>query len=266
MSIVALAQMTSGDDVTANVGVADELVAEASARGAELLAFPENVFCVGSRERKLAVAEPVDGPLVSHFRELAARRRMLILLGSVHERIPHDPTRVFNTSVLIGAGGEVLMTYRKRKLFEVDVGQLQVRESDTIAAGEEAPPVVATPLGRVGLTICFDLRFPELYQDLRRRGAEIVFVPSNFTSTTGIAHWDVLLRARAVENQVWVAAPAQWGRHAAAYTSHGSSMLVDPWGTVVARAPDATGLVVGSIDLDYLRKVRRELPMGVEEG
>jgi len=265
-SRIALAQMTSTEDFEANLAEATRLVDEAAAAGVQLVAFPEVFLYLGGREGKLKHATTVDGPVVARFREAAARHGMMILLGSIHERIPGREDKVFNTSVLIGADGEVLATYRKLKLFDVELPNLTIKESDTIEPGDGLPPVVDTPIGKVGLTICFDLRFSDLYQHLRRKGAEIVFAPSNFTAPTGAAHWDTLLRARALENQVYLAAPAQWGKHNPKFSSWGHSALVDPWGTVSSLAPDRTGLTFGEIDLDYLQKVRRELPMKVVEG
>lgn len=263
---IALAQMTSTEDFQANLAEAMRLVDEAAAQGAALVAFPEVFLYLGGRAGKLANATHLDGALVAQFREAAARHGIMILMGSVHERIPGRDDKVFNTSLLIDARGDVLATYRKLKLFDVELPNLTIKESDTIEPGDTLPPVVDTPIGRVGLTICFDLRFADLYQHVRRKGAEIVFVPSNFTAPTGAAHWDTLLRARALENQVYLAAPAQWGKHNPKFTSWGHSALVDPWGTVSALAPEGTGLTFGEIDLDYLHKVRRELPMKVTEG
>ena len=265
-SRIALAQMTSKEDFQANLDEALLRVDEAAAAGVALVAFPEVFLYLGGRQGKLENATEVDGPVVARFREAAARHGMMILLGSIHERIPGRDDKVHNTSILIGAGGEVLATYRKLKLFDVELPHLTIKESDTIEPGDALPPVVDTPIGKVGLTICFDLRFSDLYQHMRRKGAEIVFAPSNFTAPTGAAHWDTLLRARALENQVYLAAPAQWGRHNSKYSSWGHSALVDPWGTVCALAPEGKGLTFGEIDLEYLQKVRRELPMKVVEG
>lgn len=262
MTKIALAQTTSIADLDANLEVAEGMVVEAADNGAALLAFPEVFLYLGGRKGKLAIAEPIDGALVARFREAAARHAMMLLLGSIHERIPDDPARVYNTSVLIADNGDVLASYRKLKLFDVSLPEVKIRESDSIAPGDAAPPVVETPIGKLGLSICFDLRFSDLYLDLRRRGAEIVFIPSNFTAPTGAAHWEVLLRARAVEGQFFVVAPAQTGEHNPKYTSYGHSMLVDPWGEVVAMAPPGPGLTYGEIDLARLEQVRAELPMG----
>ena len=259
---VALAQTTSTDDFAANSAYAESLVARAAGAGAALVAFPEVVFLVAGRARKLECAEPLDGPTLARFRALAAAHRIMILIGSLHERIDGDDAHVYNTSVLLGADGALLAAYRKRKLFDLDLPDLRIRESDTIRAGGDPPPVVETPIGRIGLTICFDLRFSELYADLADRGAELIFVPSNFTVPTGAAHWEVLLRARAIETQCYVAAPAQWGRHNPRYASYGHSLMADPWGRVTACLPEGNGLVHAPFDLALLRKVRRELPMG----
>ena len=261
MTKIALAQTTSTDDFAANREIAERMVEEAAGNGAALLAFPEIFLYLGGRRGKLAIAEPLDGETVSRFREAAARYGMMLLLGSIHERIADDPDRVYNTSVLIDGNGELLASYRKLKLFDVELPEVSIRESDSIAPGVEPPPVVDTPIGAVGMTICFDLRFSDLYLDLRRRGAQIVFIPSNFTAPTGAAHWEVLLRARAVEGQFFVAAPAQTGRHNPKYTSYGHSMLVDPWGKVLALAPPGPRLVYGDIDLAYLEEVRARIPM-----
>jgi len=263
MTKIALAQTTSTDDFDANLAIAEAMVEEAAENGAELLAFPEVFLYLGGYKGKLKIAEPLDGATVTRFREAAARHGMMLLLGSLHELIPADPARVYNTSVLIGADGAMLASYRKLRLFDVELPTLKIKESDSIAPGESPPPVVDTPIGKLGLTICFDLRFSDLYLSLRRRGAEIVFIPSNFTAPTGAAHWEVMLRARAVEGQFFVVAPAQTGRHNPKYTSFGHSMVVDPWGRILATAPPGTGLVYGDINLAYLEQVRAELPMRV---
>jgi len=260
--LIALAQTTTTDDLEANLAVAETLIEQAAGEGAALLAFPEVFLYLGGRAGKLAIAETLDGALVTRFREHAARHAMMLLLGSLHERIPGDPRHVHNTAVLIGADGALLAHYRKLKLFDVDLPDLRIRESDTIAAGASPPPLVDTPIGRIGLTICFDLRFPELYADLARRGAELILVPSNFTATTGAAHWEVLLRARAIDNQLYIAAPAQVGQHNPAYRSHGHSLIVDPWGIILAEAVNRTGLISAPLDRARVGKIRRELPLG----
>ncbi len=264
MSRIALVQTTTTEDFTHNLNHALAQVEAAAQAGAALVAFPEVFLYLGGREGKFAHAQTVEGEVVGRFRELAARLGIMILLGSIYERIADNPDKVYNTSLLIDAQGGIAGMYRKMKLFDVDMPNLRMMESDTIAAGDELPPVVDTPIGKVGLTICFDIRFPDLYQHLRRNGAEIVFVPSNFTAPTGAAHWQTLMRTRAIEAQVYLAAPAQVGRHNPKFTSYGHTVLVDPWGDITAQAPNRPALVLGEIDLEYLAEVRRNMPLGFD--
>jgi predicted amidohydrolase len=261
MTRIALVQTTATEDFQANLGFALEQLGAAAAGGAALVAYPEVFLYVGSKEGKLSHALTLDGEVVARFRDEAKRHRIWILLGSIHERIPGRDDKLHNTSVLIGPDGAIAGIYRKRNLFDVELPGQRIMESDTIVAGEAPAPVVHTDLGEVGLTICFDLRFPSLYRQLRRDGAQIVFVPSNFTFPTGAAHWETLLRARAIENQVYLAAPAQVGQHNPKYRSYGHSALVDPWGSMTALAPDKTGITFGEIDLEYLEAVRKRVPM-----
>lgn len=266
MARIALAQMTSGEDFSRNLSFAENLIPQAARGGADLLAFPEVFLYLGPRAGKLAVAETLDGPTVGRFCAAARKHHMLILLGSIHERSESETSRVYNTSVLIHRDGGIAAVYRKTKLFDVELPGLRIKESETIIPGSEQPPVVSTDIGVIGLTICFDLRFPEIYRSLRARGAEIVFVPSNFTAPTGEAHWSVLLRARAIENQFYVAAPAQAGQHSPSYRSFGHSLLVDPWGRVLLDAGETPGLSISDTDPEVLTRVRRELPMGPPDG
>ena len=266
MTRIALAQMTSGADFSRNLSVAEGLIPQAVRGGADLLAFPEVFLYLGPGAGKLAVAETLDGPTVGHFGAAARKHRMMILLGSIHERSESETSRVYNTSVLIDRDGEIAAVYRKTRLFDVDLPGLRIKESESIIPGSEQPPVVSTDIGRVGLTICFDLRFPEIYRSLCARGAEIVFVPSNFTAPTGEAHWSVLLRARAIENQFYVAAPAQAGQHNPSYRSYGHALLVDPWGRVLLDAGEAPGVHISEADPEVVTRVRRELPMGSPAG
>jgi predicted amidohydrolase len=259
-------QTTSGEDVDHNLTVAESLIPEAVEGGADLLAYPEVFLYLGPRAGKLAIAETLDGPTIGRFREAAGRHRMMILLGSIHERSQAESERVYNTSVLIDRNGEIAGVYRKMKLFDLELPHLRIKESETIIPGSEPPPVVSTDIGNIGLSICFDLRFPDIYQDLRARGAEIVFVPSNFTASTGKAHWSVLLRARAIENQCYVAAPAQVGQHSPGYRSYGHTMVADPWGRVLLDAGDEVGVSLVDVDPDTLAQVRREMPMGPAGG
>ncbi len=255
---IGLAQVNARADLEANLEVAYRLVKQAASEGLELVAFPEMFLHLGAeREAKFNVAEPLDGRLVETFRQWAQQSRISILMGSHYEPVPDNPERLYNTSLIIDASGEVVAVYRKLHLF--DIPALGVRESDLIAPGDEVV-AVDHDVARIGLTICYDLRFPELYRLLTAQGAELILVPSAFFLETGKDHWLPLLRARAIENQVYLAAPAQWGWHYGRRSSFGQSVLIDPWGTVLASAPEQTGLISGTLDLERLRSIRERLP------
>jgi predicted amidohydrolase len=254
--------MTSTSDAEASVEQAESLVREAAGRGALWVGTPENTNFLGPHAEKVRRAEPLEGPTCARFAALARELRIHLLLGSFNERTS-DPARCANTSVLFGPSGERLAVYRKLHLFDVDVpGGVRFAESETIVPGGEIV-VAPTPLARFGLTICYDLRFGELYRALVERGAEAIAVPSAFTAKTGEAHWEVLLRARAVETQAWILAPAQVGRHddGGLRESHGHAMIVDPWGTVVAEVRDGVGLAIAEVDLARVESVRRAIPV-----
>lgn len=262
MSCVAVVQVTATDDRAANLRIACELVRRAADQGAELVCLPEMWSFIGSDPDKVAGAETLEGPSMSAMQALASTLGVWLLPGSFAE-ISEVPGRVYNTSVVYDPEGEVRGVYRKIHLFDVDVpGGAVFKESDTGVAGREAV-VVDTDAGRLGMSICYDLRFPALYQALRAGGAEVVVVPAAFTAHTGKDHWEVLLRARAIEQQVWVVAANQGGRHNSKWESHGHSMIIDPWGLVVARASDGPGLALAEVDLSRVEQVRREIPCGV---
>jgi len=269
--LAAAVQLTSTGDEAANWESARGWIELAAARGARLVATPENTNYLGPHDEKVRRAEPLDGPTVGRFAELARRLGIHLLLGSFNER-SDEPSRCYNTSVLLGADGEVVATYRKLHLFDVDVpGGVRFAESATCKPGALGGPddpdrglaVADTPLGRLGLTICYDLRFAELYRRLADLGADILAVPSAFTMATGKDHWEPLLRARAIENQCYVLAPAQHGRHddGGLRESYGHAMIVDPWGLPVAVASDGPGLALAEIDLDRVARVRRAIPV-----
>jgi predicted amidohydrolase len=258
---VAVCQMRSGEDVEANVRTAESLVREAADGGADLAALPEVFTYLGRSARRAAAAESVPGPTTGRLSELARERRLWVLGGSVLES---DGGRVYNTSVLFDRVGELVARYRKIHLFDVELAdQPPIRESDTFTPGEQLV-THATEQARLGLSICYDLRFPELYRGLMVVGAEVLCVPSQFQHTTGVAHWEVLLRARAIENQCYVVAPGQWGtygREGANRRSYGHSMVVDPWGRIVVEAPvDGDGVWFADLDLTELRAIRKRLP------
>jgi predicted amidohydrolase len=257
--LAAAIQMTSTADKSANLEKADRLIRLAAARNARLVALPEVFNWRGKRADEPEAAESLDGPTLTLMARLARELEIHLLAGSITEHAPGE-TRRFNTSVLFSPEGERLGVYRKIHLFDVDLpGRVTIKESDAKIAGSEVVSV-ATAIGRIGLTICYDLRFPELYRRLTFAGARILMVPSAFTFPTGEAHWDVLVRARAIENQCYVIAPAQFGANVHGFSDYGNSMIADPWGRVLARAGDQEGVVVAPMDLEYLERVRRELP------
>lgn len=251
--------MTSTEDVAANLRVAERLVRRAASAGADLVALPENfAFLRREGDPIPRAAELGKGPAAWAAR-LAAELGIHLLAGSVAERVPRS-RRVRNTSVLIGPDGAFVATYRKIHLFDVDLpGRAVLRESAVVAPGREVV-VADTPLGRMGLSICYDLRFPELYRELAARGALVLFVPSAFTHFTGSHHWDVLLRARAIENQAYVVAPAQVGAHGPGRRSWGHARIVDPWGKVLDEVARGAGFALATVDLDRQEELRRRMP------
>lgn len=258
--IAAAVQMASGRDVRANLARARALLGDAAARGARLVVLPEVFAWRGLRaDEGPATASTIPGPVSDFLCERAAELGVVLVGGSFLERSSEDG-RSYNTSLVVDARGSIRAAYRKIHLFDVDLpGRVSVRESDTRVAGSEVV-TVATDLGTIGMSICYDLRFPELYRRLAVAGASIVTIPSAFTAHTGAAHWEPLLRARAIENQVYVIAANQTGTSPHGFRDHGHSMIVDPWGTVVARAGTDEGVVVAEIDGERLATIRREMP------
>jgi len=251
--------MTSTTDVERNLAEAERQIRAAAGAGARLVALPENFAFLRPESSPATFRTPLEGAVVTRMRGLAGELGCHVLLGSIPEAVPRR-RRVFNTSVLLGPDGRVLAVYRKLHLFDVDIpGGVRFHESARVAPGDR-PVVVATTLGKLGLTICYDLRFPELYRRLTFCGAQVLFVPAAFTAFTGPHHWLPLLRARAIENQCWVVAPAQWGRHAPDRHSHGETVILDPWGRVVERLARGRGFVSAEIDLGEVERVRRGLP------
>jgi predicted amidohydrolase len=257
--IAAAVQMTSTADVEKNLAAAESLVERAVLRGATFVALPENFAFLRSEGEPVPEAQTLDGPWVQRMAALARRKRITLLLGSLPEQVPGDK-KVRNTSVLLGPEGNTLASYRKIHLFDIDLpGMEHLKESKAVVPGEELV-VAEAPFGPLGLSICYDLRFPELYRELTRRGARVLAVPSAFTERTGKAHWEVLLRARAIENLAYVIAPAQVGHHGGGRVSHGQALIVDPWGAVLAQVPDGEGVAVAEIDFQRQDRLRRELP------
>ena len=255
----AAIQLNSTADKARNLEVAGRLVASAAADGAELVVLPEKWNLLGGAEELIAGAEGIEaGPTIDAARGWARELGIHLVAGSIAERA-EGSERLFNTSCAIDPGGEIAAVYRKIHMFDVDVGGVRYRESDHERAGDE---IVSADLAgvEVGLTVCYDLRFPELYRILAIRGARVITVPSAFTATTGRDHWEVLLRARAIENQVFVIAPNQFGEAPPQYSSWGHSVIVDPWGVVLAEAPDGEGAIGAELDLSRQDEVRSSLP------
>jgi len=256
---VAAVQMTSTNDKARNVEVASAWIRKAAQAGARLIGLPENFSWMGPDAERAAAAEALSGPTLAHFASLARELSVGLLAGSILESGAPDG-RFHNCSVLFDERGEKAAVYRKIHLFDVDVGDGNVyQESKGIAPGAEV--VSGEVLGtRVGLSICYDIRFPELYRRLASLGATTLTVPAAFTLATGKDHWEVLLRARAIENQCYVLAPAQVGRHSQKRVSYGHSMVVDPWGVVIAQASDGEGIAVAEVQQELVSQVRKKIP------
>ena len=258
----AAIQLNSKADKGRNLETAERLVRAAADDGAELIVLPEKWNILGDADTLHGGSEPLDGPTISAARSWARERGIHLVAGSIAERV-HGQEKLFNTSTLIGPDGELHARYRKIHMFDVDVGGVSYRESDNEEPGDE---IVTAALGgslpgvTLGMTVCYDLRFPELYRILAVRGATVLSVPSAFTFDTGKDHWEILVRARAIENQAFVVAPNQIGEAPPHYLSYGHSMLVDPWGVVLAEADDVECFVAADLDLQTEDRVRATLP------
>jgi len=255
---VAAIQLNSNGDKQRNLAAAERLVRAAAAEGGEFVALPEKWNLLAGGEELVAGAEPLDGPSLTAARGWARDLGVHLLAGSISERAA-EGEKASNTSVLIGPEGEDVAVYRKIHMFDVDAGGVSYRESEHERPGAEP---VAAPVGdlTLGMTVCYDLRFPELFRILALRGARVIAVPSAFTLATGRDHWEVLLRARAIEDQVFVLAPNQVGEAPPHYSSFGHSLIVDPWGVVLATAPGGEGFVAAELDFAEQDRVRESLP------
>jgi len=255
---VAAVQLNSGNDKERNLEVAGRLVAEAAADGAQLVALPEKWNLLGSAADLDAGAEALDGPTLTAVGSWARELGVWVLAGSIAERRT-GADRLFNTSCVVDPAGGLMATYSKVHMFDVDVGGVSYRESEREQPGDE---LVLADVGgvEVGMSVCYDLRFPELYRVLAVRGARVLTVPSAFTTPTGRAHWEILLRARAIENQAFVLAPNQSGKAPPHYDSYGHSAIVDPWGELLAEAADGEGFVAADLDLERQAEIRSTLP------
>jgi predicted amidohydrolase len=255
---VAACQVNSRHDRSANLAAAHVLLDQAAAAGADLAVLPEYVDYLGPTDTE-PKPEPTDGDFAASFADAARRLRMWVVAGSFHEIGP-DAAHTFNTSLVFDRDGALAAAYRKIHLFDVDIpDRVSHKESSTVAPGDEVVTVDVDGV-RVGMSICYDLRFPELYRRLADARSDVLLVPAAFTAHTGRDHWEVLLRARAIENQAYVIAAGQVGNHEPGRSCYGRSMIVDPWGTVVAQAPDTVGITVADLDVGRLRRIRQELP------
>ncbi len=255
----AAVQLNATEDKGANLSTADRLTRAAVSDGARLVVLPEKWSVLGTAEDLRRGAESVDGPALSWARAIAAELAIDLVAGSIVERLA-DAERLANTSFHIGPSGEIRARYRKIHMFDSEVDGTVYRESDTEEPGEEIVTSATAGGVELGLSICYDLRFPELYRILALRGAQVVTVPSAFTLATTRDHWETLVRARAIENQVYVVAANQIGTHPPGHRSGGRSLIVDPWGVVLAQAPDAEGFVAAELDLERQGEVRERLP------
>lgn len=261
MNRVAAIQLSSTDSVEENLKTAKRLVNEAASQGATLVVLPENVALIGKTDRqKLTIAEsPGEGPLQSFFSKLAQELNVWIVAGTLP--IKADANRVYAACCVWNNQGQLAARYDKIHLFDVLVQpNTEYTESDTIFPGKEWV-CVDSPVGKLGLSVCYDLRFPELYRKLFSEGAELFLVPAAFTEVTGKAHWEPLLRARAIENFCYVIAANQYGVHRNGRSSYGHSMIIDPWGQIIEQRETGEGVLMVEIDLDYLRDIRRRFPV-----
>ena len=255
---VAVCQLNARDDRAENLQVAHDLLGRAADAGADLAMLPEYVDYLGPGSA-MPKPEAVDGEFGSFFADAARELGMWVHAGSFHEIGP-DADRTFNTSLVFGRDGSLAATYRKIHLYDVEIpGRVSYHESKAVAPGTDLVSVTVEG-ARLGLSVCYDLRFPELYRQLAIDGAQVLAVPAAFMMHTGRDHWEVLLRARAIENQCYVIAAGQIGDHEPKRTCFGRSMIVDPWGTVVAQAPDVVGVTIADIDLDRVTMIRTEVP------
>ncbi len=263
---VGAVQMCSTDDLDGNLATVGRLVGEAASVGAQLVVLPECFAYLGRTEgAKLAITEAYgdaeQGPIMTTLRELAIAHGVWLVAGGAPETVPGDDKRAYNTALALDPRGAVVARYRKIHLFDVEIPGTTMRESDATAPGHDVV-VLEIAGARVGLSICYDVRFPELYRKLvQDHGAEVLLVPAAFTAHTGSAHWELLLRARAVEEQAWVVAAAQHGQHNAKRASFGDSLVVDPWGTIVAQQLTGDGVVMATLDGETIAKRRTQMPV-----
>lgn len=256
---VAAIQLCSNEDKAGNLKKAGMFIDSAAKSGADVVVLPEMFNCCGHTKVMVENAEEIPGDTINVLSDKARKLGIYIVCGSIFEKV--DNNRVYNTSVIVGRNGEVVAKYSKIHLFDVDIQEkIRYKESENVVAGKK---VVTADMGNVnvGMSICYDLRFCELYRSLSLNGAKIIFIPSAFTAATGEYHWEPLVKARAIENQTFVVAANQIGTSPNNITCYGNSMVVDPWGRVLAKAEDNENVILAEIDLDLLEEVRKEIPL-----
>ncbi|CAL1531037.1 unnamed protein product [Lymnaea stagnalis] len=264
-TLVGVCQMNATSLKADNLQTILDLVSTASARGAQMVFLPEACDYIGeSKNQSLECSEPLDGNFIHQLQKAAVRSKVWLSVGGYHQKGPdnEEKPKLINTHIIIDNEGKIRATYDKTHLFDLDIGgKIRLCESDYVIPGSKIVPPVDTPVGRIGLATCYDMRFPELSLALVQQGAQILTYPSAFTQTTGMAHWECLLRARAIETQCYVIAAAQTGKHNAKRSSYGHAMVVDPWGAVIAQCSEGAGVCLAEIDLDYVAKIRSEMPV-----
>ncbi|EAZ90211.1 carbon-nitrogen hydrolase family protein [Crocosphaera chwakensis] len=260
--LAAAIQMTSKPDLDKNLVEAEELIELAVRRGAELISLPENFAFLGKEEDKLHKAEEISQKAQKFLKTMAQRFQVTILGGGFPVPVEGDPSKAYNTALLVDPTGKELYRYQKVHLFDVDLPDGNTyQESSTVMPGTQLPDIYASPnLGNLGLSICYDVRFPELYRHLSYQGVDVLFIPAAFTAFTGKDHWQVLLQARAIENTCYIIAPAQTGNHYARRFTHGHAVIIDPWGIILEDAGQQPGMALAEINPHRIKQVRQQMP------
>ena len=260
--LAAAVQMTSKPDLDKNLVEAEELIELAVRQGAELVSLPENFAFLGKEVDKVALASEIAQKTEQFLKKMAQRFQITLLGGGFPVPVAENPEKAYNTAVLVTPDGQLVAQYQKVHLFDVDVPDGNTyQESSTVMAGAQIPAIYKSEdLGKLGLSICYDVRFPELYRHLSQQGADVLFIPAAFTAFTGKDHWRVLLQARAIENTCYVIAPAQTGNHYERRYTHGHAMIIDPWGVILADAGTTPGVAVAEINPQRIQQVRQQMP------
>ncbi|XP_031826776.1 ntrilase and fragile histidine triad fusion protein NitFhit [Nomia melanderi] len=261
--LIAVCQMTSTNNKETNLQTVRELAEKAKSRSACMAFFPEACdYLADNKKDTIAMAQPLNGSTVASYKEIAKNNKIWLSLGGIHEALSNNEQKICNTHIVINSDGDIVSTYRKAHLFDMENKNTGVRlmESDYVVAGDKIEPPISTPIGKLALSICYDMRFPELALVLRNMGAEILTYPSAFTYQTGAAHWEIILRARAIETQCYVVAAAQSGTHNKKRVSWGHAMIIDPWGTIVAQCSDKADVAIAEIDLGLIQQIRENMP------